>query len=88
VLEARSPLAEQLGVAVTGGPLGSEFVETDAWLHSTVPGVSAAGDVSSQMPSVANAISAGSTAAAGIVQSLLFEDHGLEPVRAGGSHDD
>ncbi len=44
-----------------------------------MPGLSAAGDVSVQMPSVANAIAAGSNAAAAIVHGLVAETHGLAP---------
>jgi NADPH-dependent glutamate synthase beta subunit-like oxidoreductase len=43
-----------------------------------VPGLFAGGDVTSQMPSVANAVAAGSTAAAMIVHSLMAEAHNLE----------
>ena len=47
-------------------------------LHTSVPGLSAAGDVSTQaVPSVANAVAAGSSAAAMIVQGLMAEAHGL-----------
>jgi thioredoxin reductase len=42
-----------------------------------VPGVYAAGDLSGQMPSVANAVAAGSNAAAMIVRDLLGEDAGF-----------
>ena len=52
-------------------------------LHTSVPGLSAAGDVSAPMPSVANAVAAGSNAAAMIVHGLMSEAHGLTPVGAG-----
>ncbi len=42
-------------------------------------GLSAAGDVSAQMPSVANAVAAGSSAAAAIVHGLLAEAPSLAP---------
>ena len=47
--------------------------------HTSAPGVSAAGDVSSQMPSVANAVAAGSGAAAMVVHDFVSEAHGLAP---------
>ena len=46
------------------------------------PGVFAAGDVSAQMPSVANAIAAGSTAAAMVVHDLMAEAAGRAPAAA------
>ncbi len=83
-LHQRSALAEQLGAAATGpGPVADDAVEIDAMFGTTVPGLSAAGDVSSQVPSVANAVAAGSSAAAMIVHGLMAEMHGLTPVGAG-----
>jgi len=83
-LHQRSALAEQLGAALTGeGRIAVDAVEVDPTFHTSVPGLSAAGDVSAQMPSVANAVAAGSTAAAMIVHGLLAEAHGLTPVGAG-----
>ena len=41
-----------------------------------MPGVFAAGDLSGQMPSVANAVAAGSNAAAMILRDLLGEEFG------------
>jgi thioredoxin reductase len=70
-LHQRSALARQLGAALTVGPLSTETVEVDAKLATTVPGLWAAGDLSAPMPSVANAIAAGSSAAAMVVQSLM-----------------
>ena len=82
-LHQRSALAEQLGAAASGpGPVAVDAVEVDPMFNTTVPGLSAAGDVSSQMPSVANAIAAGSGAAAMIVHGLMTEAHGLKPVGA------
>lgn len=79
-LHQRSSLAEQLGAAAAGpGPVVFDAVEVDPMFHTSVPGVSAAGDVSSQMPSVANAIAAGSSAAAMIVHGLMYEAYGLTP---------
>ena len=50
--------------------------------HTSVPDLSAAGDLSSQVPSVANAVATGSSAAAMIVGGLMSEAHGLAPVGA------
>ena len=78
-LHQRSALAEELGAAPTGpGPIAVDAVEVDAMFHTSVPGLSAAGDVSTQaVPSVANAVAAGSSAAAMIVQGLMAEAHEL-----------
>ena len=51
--------------------------------HTSVPGLFAAGDVSAQMPSVANAVAAGSNAAAMIVHDLMADAHGLTSEHAG-----
>jgi thioredoxin reductase len=51
--------------------VAADAVQVDPMLETTVPGLSAAGDLSSQMPSVANAVAAGSNAAAAIVRSLV-----------------
>jgi thioredoxin reductase len=82
-LHQRSALAEQLGAAAAGpGPIAVDAVEVDPMFHTSVPGLFAAGDVTSQMPSVANAVAAGSSAAAMIVHDLMAEAHGLTPVGA------
>jgi pyruvate/2-oxoglutarate dehydrogenase complex dihydrolipoamide dehydrogenase (E3) component len=71
-LHQRSGLADQLGaVAAEPGHVVADAVEVDHQLQTAAPGLYAAGDVSTQMPSVANAVSAGSTAAAMIVGGLL-----------------
>ncbi len=71
-LHQRSDLAARLGaVAVPPGPIAADAIDVDAMLGTSVTGVSAAGDLSGTMPSVANAIAAGSTAAAGVVGSLM-----------------
>jgi thioredoxin reductase len=76
-LHQRSPLAGQLGAsAADPGHVAVEAVAIDAMFHTSVPGLSAAGDVSSQMPSVANAVAAGSSAAAMVVHDLMAEAHG------------
>ena len=55
-LHQRTPLAEQLGAALASkSPLVADAVQVDEGFHSSVAGVSAAGDVSGQMQSVANA---------------------------------
>ena len=78
-LHQRSALAEQLGATANApGPVAVDAIEVDPMFHTSVPGLSAAGDVSSQqLPSVANAVAAGSSAAAMIVQGLMSEAHGL-----------
>jgi thioredoxin reductase len=77
-LHQRSALAEQLGAAASGpGPVAVDAIEVDPMFHTSVPGLSAAGDVSSQVPSVANAVAADSSAAAMIVHGLMSEAHGL-----------
>ena len=83
-LHQRSALAEQLGAAVADpGHVAVDAVEVDPTFHTSVPGLFAAGDVSPQMPSVANAVAAGSSAAAMIVHGLMAEAHGLTRVGAG-----
>ena len=72
-------------MAAGPGPVVIDAVEVDPMLHTSVAGLSAAGDVSSQMPSVANAVAAGSTAAAMVVQGLMTDAHGApsSPPRPG-----
>lgn len=70
-LHQRSSLATQLGAAFAEpSPLSAEALATDAALRTSVAGVFAAGDVTGQMPSVANAVASGSNAAAAIVGRL------------------
>jgi len=77
-LHQRSPLGEQLGAATREpGPLAADALAVDAQFATSVPGLFAAGDASGIMPSVANAIAAGSTAAAMVVQSLMSAPRGL-----------
>jgi len=77
-LHQRSPLATMLGAEIAPpGMLSDEAVAIGAMARTSVPGLFAAGDLGAVMPSVANAIASGSNAAAGIVASLLSEDHGL-----------
>jgi thioredoxin reductase len=71
-LQQRSALAGQLGVTFQeAGPVSVDAIAVDARCETNVPGVFAAGDASTQMPSVAYAIAAGHLAAAMAVQSLL-----------------
>lgn len=73
-LHQRGVLAGRLGAAVAEpGPLSDESVAVDPRLFTSVPGLSAAGDLSGQMPSVANAIAAGANAASMVVHSLMGE---------------
>ena len=75
----RSPLAAQLGAEPADpGPVAVDALVVDAMGRTTAEGVSAAGDASAQMQQVALAISSGSMAAAGVVQGLMAEEHGLE----------
>ncbi len=76
-LHQRSTLAAELGAAAAApNPIVADAVAVDPLFETSVPGVFAAGDVSPQMPSVANAIAAGSNAAAAIVRSLTEEQYG------------
>jgi thioredoxin reductase len=75
-LHQRSGLAAQLGAAVAEpGPVVADAVEVDATSQTSVPGLYAAGDVSTQMPSVASAVAAGHGAAAFIVHDLVADGH-------------
>jgi thioredoxin reductase len=79
-LYQRSGLAEELGaVLAERGPLVADAVEVDPMFQTSVPGLSAAGDATAQMQSVANAIAAGSSAAAVLVHGLVAEAHELAP---------
>jgi thioredoxin reductase len=72
-LHQRSDLAARLGAAaLPPGMIAADAIDVDATLQTSVPGLAAAGDVSEQMPSVANAVAAGAKAAAGIVGSLVM----------------
>ena len=83
-LHQRSRLAEQLGAAVAEpGPLAADSVEVDPMFATSVPGISAAGDLVVAAPSMANAVAAGHTAAAMLVGGMMAEAHGLTPVGAG-----
>jgi len=72
VLHQRSALATRLGAVVAEpGPLASDSVQVDGMFATSVPGLFAAGDLSTQRPSVANAVAAGTTAAAMLVGSMM-----------------
>jgi thioredoxin reductase len=72
MMHQRSPLAARLGATLAdAGPIVADAAEVGAGLETSVPGLFAAGDVNGEMPSVANAIAAGSKAAAGVVHSLI-----------------
>ncbi|MFN3002230.1 FAD-dependent oxidoreductase [Mycolicibacterium wolinskyi] len=76
-LHQRSPLAAQLGAVAAPGPVAMDALVVDGFGRTSVPGLFAAGDLSAQMPQVANAVAAGSQVGAAVVQSLLAEDFGL-----------
>jgi thioredoxin reductase len=66
-----SPLAAQLGCAFDEGPMG-DFIRTDAFKETTVPGVFACGDAARAAGSVALAVGDGAMAGVGAHQSLVF----------------
>lgn len=73
-LHQRDGLAEELGATVAApGPVAADALEVDAKFATGVPGLFAAGDVSSQVPSVPSAVAAGQQAAAMLVVSLMTE---------------
>jgi thioredoxin reductase len=83
-LRQRSALAEQLGATLAApGPVTADAIDVDAMFRTSAPGVSAAGDAAAQMPSVAIAIAAGSTAAAILVGGLMTDAQPPAPVVAG-----
>jgi thioredoxin reductase len=71
VLHRRDDLADQLGLALAPPtPIAADAVAAGPMGETSVPGVFVAGDAAAGMPSVANAVAAGSNAAAAIVRSL------------------
>jgi len=77
-MHQRSTLAQQLGArSAAPGPVAADAIDVDAMFQTSAAGVSAVGDVSSQMPSAASAIAAGSMAAAMIVRDIVAETHHL-----------
>ncbi len=74
VLHQRGDLAAQLGLELAApNPIAADAIATGPTGETSVPGVLVTGDVGVGMPSVANAIAAGSNAAAAVVRSLLVE---------------
>lgn len=72
VLHQRSALAARLGATASDpNPVFADGLVVDAMAGTTAGGVFAAGDVTGDMPSVANAIAAGSRAGAMIVHDLM-----------------
>jgi thioredoxin reductase len=70
-LHGRTAIAEALGAELGGPhPVFAASVAVDGMFRTTVPGLFAAGDVAGEMPSVANAVAAGSKAAGTIVHDL------------------
>ena len=87
-LHQRSGLGRELGAAIADPtPAVVDAIEVDAMFGTSVPGLFAAGDVSAKMPSVANAIAAGSSAAAAIVHDSLDEAPGADQARSAHAHD-
>ncbi|HEX6021451.1 MAG TPA: NAD(P)/FAD-dependent oxidoreductase [Solirubrobacter sp.] len=71
-LHQRTDLAVQLGAELAEpGPVAKEAIAVDAQYRTSVPGLFAAGDATTQMPSVAAAIAAGHMAAAAIVADVV-----------------
>lgn len=67
-----SPLAEQLGCALTAGPLG-DFVQTDLQQASNIAGVFCCGDMARAAGSVALAVADGAMAGVAAHRSLIAE---------------
>ena len=67
-----SPLAEQLGCVLDGGPTGP-YIRVDDWKQTTIPGLYAAGDAASPMHNATFASAAGVAAGVGAHQSLAGE---------------
>lgn len=83
-LHQRSGLAEQLGAATAEpGPLFADALAVDSKSATSVPGLFAAGDAGGAMPSVANAVASGNTAAAMVVMSLMTAPPDLTASTAG-----
>ena len=71
-MHQRSSLATQLGARLAEpAHVSADGVAVDAMGRTSVPGLFAAGDACLQMPSVANAVASGSSAAAGVVHALV-----------------
>lgn len=73
-LHQRGALAEQLGATTAPpGAIAADALEVDERFATSVPGLYAAGDVSSQVPSIASAVAAGQQAAAMLVVDLMTD---------------
>ena len=76
VLHQRSDLATQLGLALAPpNPIAADAVVINPTGETNVAGAFVAGDAGTGMPSLANAVAAGSNAAAAVVRSLFVEEH-------------
>jgi thioredoxin reductase len=81
-LHQRSTLAEQLGAThAPPGPVATDALEVDEQFATSVPGLYAAGDVSSQVPSIASSVAAGQQAAAMLVVGLMTDAPATTAVR-------
>ncbi|MDQ3442134.1 MAG: NAD(P)/FAD-dependent oxidoreductase [Chloroflexota bacterium] len=78
--EPRSALAEQLGCELVESPIPG-LIRVDAMQQTSVPGVFAAGDVTTPMQQIAIAVSTGSAAGA-MINHHLVEEMLAAPVRA------
>ncbi|HET8728761.1 MAG TPA: NAD(P)/FAD-dependent oxidoreductase [Alphaproteobacteria bacterium] len=67
----QSPIAEQLGCALEDGPFGP-FIRTDAVKMTSVPGVYAAGDITTARHNATLASADGVLAGASVHQALVF----------------
>jgi thioredoxin reductase len=71
-LHQRTDLAARLGAAFAEpGPVVIDALAVDGQFRTSVPGLFAAGDATTQMPSVASAIATGHAAAAAVVADLI-----------------
>lgn len=69
--EVSTSIANQLGVQMDEGPLGST-IKTDKMKETSVPGIFACGDAANPMASVALAVGDGNLAGVGAHRSLMF----------------
>lgn len=73
-MEMTSPLAGQLGCAMTAAPMGN-YIQTDAMQATSVPGVFACGDAARPFGNVTFAMAAGTMAGTAVHRSLMY--HGV-----------
>ena len=76
-LHQRDGLAARLGLHGEEVGLAADALAVDPLHHASVPGVFVAGDATGAMPSVVNAMAAGSNAAAMVVRDLAGERFGV-----------